>query len=142
MGLVPLSTRSATFPCSGHFSVKMWLKWPIVTLLHFHHLSLPNVCVCVCVCFSRSLVFHPSQTLPPPLSHHDRTTSLYCVISMSGNLSHQINLLRGNLVLLILFSIFLFPAGMMKKVCTTNGCKSFVTKYGLCKRHGGMDKCT
>eukprot|EP00729_Bicosta_minor_P005286 gene5286-16218_t len=31
--------------------------------------------------------------------------------------------------------------GQLKRICSRPGCNSFVTKYGLCKKHGGMDKC-
>ena len=31
--------------------------------------------------------------------------------------------------------------GQMKRMCKMPACQSFVTKYGLCKKHGGMDKC-
>lgn len=33
-------------------------------------------------------------------------------------------------------------SGKQGRVCSNPRCNSFVTKYGLCKRHGGRDKCT
>lgn len=33
-------------------------------------------------------------------------------------------------------------SGKQGRLCSNPRCNSFVTKYGLCKRHGGRDKCT